>query len=352
MPARSTHLPLQFQPHHRTGATWKIYPTYDFCAPFLDSLEGVTHALRTNEYRDRNPQYAWFQEALGIRPVEIWDFSRLNFVRTVISKRKLTVLVNSDAVWGWDDPRMPTIRGVRRRGMTIPALREFILKQGPSQNVINLDWSSLLATNKKYIDPIGPRHTAIPKENAVTVLVNGIDETVSGERPRHNKNSDLGTKRVVFSGEILLSQADAASLKLNEEVTLMNWGNAIVTNILFNRSGIVYGVEVRLHHEGDFKKTEKKLTWLAKEACNIVPVELFDFDYLITKDKLGKEDDILSFVTPKSEFRTGAWADCNVMSLARDDIIQFDRIGYFRVDQAYEEGRPVVLFSIPTGKGV
>ncbi|GES57092.1 glutamyl-tRNA synthetase [Aspergillus terreus] len=338
------------QPHHRTGTTWKIYPTYDFCAPFLDSLEGVTHALRTNEYRDRNPQYTWIQEALGVRQVEIWDFSRLNFVRTVLSKRKLTVLVDKGAVWGWDDPRMPTVRGIRRRGMTVPALREFILKQGPSQNVINLEWSSLWATNKKYIDPVAPRHTAIPKQDAVTVIVNGVNRTSSEEKPRHNKNADLGTKKVFFSRKILLSQEDAASLKLGEEITLMNWGNAIVKKISSSPSGIVSEMEIDLHLEGDFKKTEKKLTWLTKEAFNMIPVELVDFDYLITKEKLDKEDDLFSFVTPKSEFRAEAWADCNVTSLARDDIIQFDRIGFFRVDQAYEEGKPVVLFSIPTGK--
>jgi glutamyl-tRNA synthetase len=87
-------------PHHRTGVAWKIYPTYDFCAPFLDSFENVTHALRTNEYRDRNAQYYWVQDALGFQRVEIWDFSRLNFIKTVLSKRKLTQLVEQGVVWG------------------------------------------------------------------------------------------------------------------------------------------------------------------------------------------------------------------------------------------------------------
>ena len=102
------------QPHHRTGRTWNVYPSYDLCTPVLDSLEGVTHALRTNEYRDRNPQYAWIQRALGIREVEVCDFARMNFVRTVLSKRKLTKLVEIGAVSGWADPRMPTVRGIVR----------------------------------------------------------------------------------------------------------------------------------------------------------------------------------------------------------------------------------------------
>jgi glutamyl-tRNA synthetase len=340
------------QPHHRTGTTWKIYPTYDFCAPFLDSFEGVTHALRTSEYRDRNAQYRWIQEALGIRNVEIWDFSRLNFVRTVLSKRKLTTIVEKGVVWGWDDPRMPTVRGIRRRGMTIPALREFILKQGPSQNLVNLDWKKFWATNKKCIDPVAPRHTAVLKQDAVIAHIRGIDATSSADKPRHAKCPDLGTKKVFFSKEIIIGQVDAQSFKLNEEITLMNWGNAVIIAIhTDSTTGKILSLDLELHLENDVKKTEKKITWLAKEPQNLIPVELVDFDYLITKDKLEKDDDVGQFLTERSEFRSEAWADCNVANLPESEIIQFERIGYFRVDRAFRDGQPAILFNIPTGKG-
>lgn len=156
-------------PHARTGNTWKMYPTYDFACPVVDSLEGITHALRSNEYHDRNPQYAWMLDALGLRGVEIWDFGRMNFVYTLLSKRKLQWFVDHGAVSGWDDPRFPTVRGIRRRGMTIECIRQFILSQGPSQHIINMEWDNIWALNKRLIDPVVPRYTAL-EETGLCVL--------------------------------------------------------------------------------------------------------------------------------------------------------------------------------------
>lgn len=188
--------------HHRTGTRWKVYPTYDFACPVVDSLEGVTHALRTNEYRDRNPQYQWMLDALGLRRVDVWDFGRLAFVYTLLSKRKLKWFVEEGHVSGWDDPRFPTVRGassslslscfllgtsppprtvqnspachpparththigIRRRGMTVEAITQFMLQQGPSQAFLNLEWDSIWNTNKRVIDPVAPRHVALEQE--------------------------------------------------------------------------------------------------------------------------------------------------------------------------------------------
>ncbi|KAI0860552.1 glutamyl-tRNA synthetase [Xylaria cubensis] len=337
------------QPHHRTGSQWKVYPTYDFCAPILDSIEGVTVALRTNEYRDRNVQYEWMQEALRLRKVPIWDFSRLNFVRTLLSKRKLTRIVDEGKVWGWDDPRMPTIRGIIRRGVVVPALREFILKQGPSRNIVNLEWGTFWATNRKHIDPTAPRHTAIESSGAVTCTVQGQSELTTVSKPKHVKNAELGMKKVVYGKNIQLEQADAKSFETNEEITLMNWGNAYVRGITKDDEGDVTGLVLELNLAGDVKTTKKKVTWLADSNNNLIPVDLVSFDYLITKDKLEKQDELEKFLTPETEFRTQAFADCNVAELPQGSIVQFERKGFYKLDEAYTgEGSRAIFFEIPS----
>lgn len=236
--------------------------------------------------------------------------------------------------------------------MTIPALREFILKQGPSKNITNLDWTLIWATNKKYIDPVAPRHTAILKKDMVKAIVKGGPATpYTEEKPKHGKNPAVGMKKVVFGNTVIFDQKDAKSFKQDEEITLMSWGNAIVRKIETDpTSGIVKELELELHLEGDFKKTEKKVTWLSTEGQDLIPVELVDFDYLLNKDTL-QEDDVLEDVLNKNtEFREDAVADCNVAELKEGDIIQFERKGYYRVDRAYVPGKPAVLFNIPTGK--
>ncbi|ODV91220.1 hypothetical protein CANCADRAFT_44829 [Tortispora caseinolytica NRRL Y-17796] len=339
-------------PHHRTGTTWKMYPTYDFCVPVVDAIEGVTHALRTIEYRDRNAQYDWMLNALNLRKVHIWDFSRLNFVRTLLSKRKLQWFVNEGLVTGWDDPRFPTVRGVRRRGMTVEGLWAFIIAQGPSKNIINLDWNLIWATNKKVIDPIAPRHVAVAAENPVVVTLAGAPEKPYTEkRPRHKKNPEVGEKDVIFAPSVLIDQADGQSFAEGEEVTLMDWGNVIVNKINKDDRGSVTDIDATLHLDGDFRKTKKKVTWIAN-TDDVVKADLVDFDLLITKDKLEENDKVEDYLTPQTEFHSSAIADSSVKTLKEGDIIQFERKGYYRLDKAPTATSPAVFFTIPDGKSV
>lgn len=334
-------------PHHRTGTKWKIYPTYDFCVPIVDALEGVTHALRTIEYRDRNPQYEWMLNALHLRKVHVWDFARLNFVRTLLSKRKLQWLVDKNVVSNWDDPRFPTVRGVRRRGMTVEGLRNFVLSQGPSRNVINLEWNLIWAFNKKVIDPIAPRHTAVVSPVKFHLEGDDVPQTPKIEmKLKHKKNPAIGEKKVIYFKDILIDEEDAKLLSEGEEVTLMDWGNAIVTKK--NDDGSLVG---KLHLEGDFKKTKFKLTWLA-DTEDKVDADLVDFDHLISKDKLDEGDNFEDFLTPVTEFHTKAVADLNVRDMKVGDVIQFERKGYYRLDSLPKDDKPYTFFTIPDGKSV
>ncbi|KAG1761706.1 tRNA synthetases class I, catalytic domain-containing protein [Suillus occidentalis] len=339
-------------PHHRTGDKWKVYPTYDFACPIVDSLEGVTHALRTNEYRERNAQYQWMIKALGMRGVDIWDFSRLSFIYTLLSKRKLHWFVDNGIVGGWDDPRFPTIRGIRRRGLTVDALSQFMLAQGPSQAIVSLEWDMIWAINKKVIDPVAPRFWAIVKANSVSVTINGGPPAPEVKTlPRHKKNPDVGEKKTVFTSTILVEQEDAISFDDQEEITLMDWGNAIIRSKTTGPSGDVTSLTMDLHLEGDFRKTKKKITWLAQPSKDypLVDVTLLDYDYLITKKKLEETDDVKDFVTPVSEFREEAFADANVSTLSKGDIIQFERKGYFIFDGTAEDGK-LEFIRIPDGR--
>jgi len=337
-------------PHHRTREKWKIYPTYDFACPIVDSLEGVTHALRTMEYRERNAQYFWMIEALGLRPVYIWDFSRLNFIYTLLSKRKLHWFVDNNIVKGWDDPRFPTIRGIRRRGMTVEALKQFMLSQGPSQSLVSLEWDSIWAFNKKIIDPVAPRFWAILKENVPVTISGGPTGVEVKTLPLHKKNAEVGEKQTIYSSTILLEQEDAASFEDQEEITLMDWGNAFVRSKVVGKDGEVISLAMELNLGGDFRKTKKKITWLARptDSHGLIDVTLLDYDYLITKKKLEEEDDVKDFVPPVTEFREEALADANVTTLKAGDIIQFERKGYYIFD-GRAEGK-LEFIRIPDGR--
>ncbi|KJK78036.1 hypothetical protein H634G_06619 [Metarhizium anisopliae BRIP 53293] len=340
------------RPRHRTGWDGNIYPTYDFACPLVDSIEGVTHALRTTEYSDRNEQYYWFLRALKLRPVYLWDFARINFIKTFLSKRKLTKVAESGRVDDWDDPRMPTIRGILRRGLTVAALRKFMLKQGPSRNVVSMDWTTLWAMNKKIIEPIAPRHTAVASVGCVLATVaGGPDHPRQDSRPKHPKNHSLGTKDVTFGNQIYIEQADAAAFQQGEEITLMSWGNALVRQVTRSDDQAVTGLHLELHLDGDASKTDKKVHWLAAHGAEIARTELWEFDYLLTKDSLVKGDKLDHYLNPVTSWLTDILVGSEFGQLLEGDIIQIERKGYFRMDKSIGQGpsSKAVLFKIPTG---
>jgi len=332
-----------------------VYPTYDCACPFVDAIEGVTHALRTSEYKDREPQYYWILAAEqkawpGLPNVHMWDYSRLNFVNTLLSKRKLTYFVESGTVEGWDDPRMPTVQGILRRGLKVEALKEFIIGQGASKNITFQEWDKIWTINKKIIDPVCPRHTAVESAGKVLLTLSGApDQPDASTVPCHKKNPAAGTKQLVKLNKVWLDQADAQQIKEGEEVTLMDWGNAIVKSIERGADGSVTSLSGELNLAGDVKKTKLKLTWLA-DIPELVPLTLVDFDYLITKKKVEEEDDFKTLINPNSKFETPAVGDLNMARLKKGDIIQLERKGYYILDVSAQNGAPAVLFSIPDGR--
>eukprot|EP01024_Parvocaulis_polyphysoides_P039920 TRINITY_DN3617_c0_g1_i1.p1 TRINITY_DN3617_c0_g1~~TRINITY_DN3617_c0_g1_i1.p1 ORF type:complete len:469 (-),score=60.50 TRINITY_DN3617_c0_g1_i1:139-1416(-) len=343
--------------HWRTGTKYKMYPTYDFACPFVDSYEGVTHALRSSEYRDREEQYYWILKAQqSVEPslpdVHVWDFSRLNFVNTVLSKRKLKFFVETGRVKGWDDPRFPTVQGIFRRGLQIEALKQFILMQGASKNVTLQEWDKIWSINKQLIDPVCPRHTAVIESDKVPMLItNAPEEPEIVIISRHKKFEGAGKKATTRSANIWIDQEDAKQLYENEEVTLMDWGNCYIRIIVRDESSQkILSMEGELHLEGSVKTTKWKLTWLP-QLDELIPLKLVEFGYLITKSKFEDDDNIEDFINETSEIDTYAIGDPNMRTLQRGEVIQLERKGYYRVDEPYlKKGESMVLFNIPDGK--
>ncbi|XP_037261920.1 bifunctional glutamate/proline--tRNA ligase isoform X6 [Falco rusticolus] len=351
------------QPHPRTGSTYKVYPTYDFACPIVDSIEGVTHALRTTEYHDRDEQFYWIIEALGIRKPYIWEYSRLNLNNTVLSKRKLTWFVNEGLVDGWDDPRFPTVRGVLRRGMTVEGLKQFIAAQGSSRSVVNMEWDKIWSFNKKLraickkvIDPVAPRYTALLKDAVVPVNIPEAQEEMR-EVAKHPKNADVGLKPVWYGSRVLIEGADAETLTEGEVVTFINWGNIIITKLDRNSSGKIVSINGKLNLENkDFKKTTK-ITWLAETPrAPLIPTVCVNYEHLITKPVLGKDEDFKQYINQNSKQEELMLGDPCLRELKKGDIIQLQRRGFFICDQPYEpvspyscKDAPCILIYIPDG---
>ena len=219
-------------PHHRSGTTYKAYPTYDLACPIVDSLEGVTHALRTTEYNDRDEQYQWILTALNLRKVRIHAFSRMNFQYTVLSKRKLTWFVEQQLVTGWDDARFPTIRGVVRRGIHVPALRKFIYSQGASRRVVNMEWTKFWAENKKDIDGLAKRYMAIDAEHHKQLtIVNAPTIPSYLTTSCHPKDPAMGNRVIRIGGTVLLETLDTEGMTVGEEIVLLRWGEYLSINL-------------------------------------------------------------------------------------------------------------------------
>ena len=344
------------EPHPATGTKYKVYPTYDFACPIVDSVEGVTHSLRTTEYMDRDDQFNWFINALGLRKPYIWAYARLNLTNTVMSKRKLTWLVDEGIVDGWNDPRLPTVRGVLRRGLTVEALKQFIVAQGSSRSVVFMEWDKIWAFNKKVLDPVVPRHTTVDRSYRVPVNVAGA-KVNSISAARHPKNPDIGEKTVWTGPVLTIDGVDAEQLKEGENATFINWGNLMIKKVNKANSKVVSVDAEDNTSNKDFKKT-LKLTWLCEneDKSPFTPSLLIYYDHIISKPILDKDDDFKNFVGQDSKHEVEMLGDPELKNLKKGDMVQIQRRGYFicdvpyaPYDQSVGKARPVVLIAIPDG---
>ncbi|TKR96186.1 hypothetical protein L596_010242 [Steinernema carpocapsae] len=341
------------EPHVRTGDKYKVYPTYDFACPIVDSTEGVTHALRTTEYMDRDDQYYFICDALGLRKPYIWAYSRLNMTNTVMSKRKLTWFVDEKHVSGWDDPRLPTVRGVMRRGLTVDGLKEFIRAQGGSRSVVMMEWDKIWAFNKKVIDPVAPRYTALDgsAKKLVHVLVNDQGSNELSTVNLHPKDPSVGTKSVWFTKNVWIEAADAATIKEGDIVTFINWGNLKIAKIINDGEDIKQIVADLDLDNKDYKKT-LKTTWIATsdaKESQPIDVRVAEYDHIISKAIIAKDEDWKQHINFNSLKKTDLQGEPAMKNLKKSDIIQIQRKGYFIVDKAYAAGGSLELIAIPDG---
>lgn len=334
-------------PHHRSGTQYKAYPTYDLACPVVDSLEGVTHALRTTEYDDRNDQYQWIQKALKMRRTRVHTFSRVNFKNTVLSKRKLTWFVENGYVTGWDDARFPTVRGVVRRGINIPALRQFMYSQGSSKRIVLMDWHVFWSENKKELDKMSKRFMAIDANHAELAITSGApiaSDYAFVETSCHPKDPSFGTRVLRLAEKVLLEKADVEGITVGEEIVLLRWGVIKITMVDGDQ------LEGEFIPNGDFKAAKRKLSWLADVSSN-TPVTLMEFDNLISKDKIEEDENFEDFINPNTLASTEVIGDAGLKTLAENDVIQLERRGFFRVDRPYiSREKPLILYMIPDGK--
>jgi len=340
--------------HPRTGNTWCIYPTYDFAHGQSDAIEGITHSMCTLEFADHRPLYDWFIDNLPTpsRPKQ-YEFARLNVTHTILSKRKLMQLVQEGVVSGWDDPRMPTIRGLRRRGIPAAALREFAQRIGVARADSVVEYEFLEFCTRDLLNRIALRRMAAL--NPLKVVIENYPEGQSEMLDAVNNPEDegAGTRQVPFSREIYIERDDFMEdppkkffrLGPGREVRLRYAYFITCTDVIKDANGEI--VELRCTYDPatrggdspDGRKVRGTLHWVDARQC--VDAEVRRFGHLFTSEIPAQEDDLLAAINPDSLSITTAKAEPALASDAVGAQVQFERIGYFSVDLDSTSDRPV-----------
>ena len=336
--------------HDRLPENYHLFPCYDFACPCIDTIEGVTHAMRANEYSDRIAMYEWVQNALKLRKVNIYEFSRLNLIQTVLSKRYLKWFVETGRVEGWDDPRFPTVQGIIRRGLLPQALKDFCLEQGASKKTNLMEWDKIYAINRNYIDPIAKRYFAVSVEGAVNLFIDNMEDKVEEvEVDWHQKNKELGKRIQKRYNKLVIEKEDANLLKEGQKLTLYKWGNTIVEKIE-KEGDKVTAIHVKLTPEDkNFKKTTI-CHWVPMKEGLYTKAVIREYGHLITVKKLEDNMKIEDIVNNNSKFETVVYVEKIIDEAKKGDKIQLERRGYCVIDSLAEGDKLMQLNFIPDGK--
>jgi glutaminyl-tRNA synthetase len=350
---------LHEPPHHRTGAKWKIYPLYDWSHGQNDSMEGVTHSLCSLEYENHRPLYEWFLDQLGVfKPRQI-EFARLNMTYTVMSKRKLRRLVEEKHVNGWDDPRMPTLRAMRRRGYTAAAIHDFIRRVGVAKNYSVSDVSLLESCVRDDLNKTALRRMAVLKP--LKVVIDNYPEGQTEEMDAVNNPEDpsAGTRKVPFSKLLYIEQDDFREtpppkyyrLFPGNEVRLRYAYFIKCTHVVKDDKGDVievhctYDPTTRGGDAPDGRKVKSTIHWVS--AAHAKEAEIRLYDRLFTKeDPEEGEEGFLGCINPNSLNIITGYVEPHLSAPTVGDRFQFERQGYFAVDSDTAPGKPVFNLTV------
>ena len=342
--------------HQHTGDKWCIYPMYDFAHTMSDALEHITHSLCTLEFEDHRPLYDWLLDQLKPehRPRQI-EFSRLNLAYAITSKRKLKALIENDVVTGWDDPRMPTIAGLRRRGYPATALREFVKRGGVTKKDKLIEMGVLENCVREELGESAPRRMGVlrPLKVVLNNYPEGQVEMMTASN--HPNRPELGTREVPFSRELYIEQDDFLEeaprkffrLKPDGEVRLRNGYIIRCDEVIKDDAGEVielhcsYDPDTRSGTGSSDRKVKGTIHWVSAEQAVAAEVRLYD--RLFTIPDPNTADDFMEVLNPDSLLSVRAMLEPSLADLAEGEAVQFERLGYFCVDSVeHAAGAPVI----------
>jgi glutaminyl-tRNA synthetase len=349
--------------HHRTGDEWCIYPMYDYAHGQSDSIERVTHSMCTLEFADHQPIYRWYIEQLGIFPTQQIEFDRLNITYTILSKRRLIQFVRENVVNGWDDPRMPTLSGFRRRGFTPEAIRAFVGAAGVSRTNGVVDIEMLEHFQRDDLNRRASRAMVVlrPLKLVIDNYPEGQEEFV--EVANNPEDPSTGTRRVPFSREVFIEQDDFREvpppkyyrLSPGKEVRLRNAYFITARSVVKDEAGHIvevhctYDPASRGGNSPDGRKVKSTMHWVS--AAHAIGAEIRLYDKLFAKPDPGDVEegkDVLDNLNPNSlEIVTGAALEPSLADANVGVPYQFERVGYFCLDPDSKDGKLVFNRTLP-----